>query len=334
MCKHNDMRTFIFSTSGPVQNSLAQFQNRKYWIIHNCLISNRFFNAVGKAQYSKSNYSLPSLAQNSEPHTAIFTYTMRNEKILRSQTQSTAASDKALLLFWSFAFKSKNLSLLIKTKDMYFLWTATVALAITNSLVVWESLRNGNSLDMRTIMSSFILCTLVCTSLLVSAVGHLKIRAFVQGVWTKCKSVVYLSTLAPRYSSIDDNNVPYFTFFHLRKEASTLFVFQQLSSHFVCWVQSSHKVHRFTPTTFLVSVYNANLHGYIYTSCLCTVSYIHIFLITLEDGYSWIAESCVSPQKLYSDLILAWLDRNSNVQMYSLASICRCLPHSEWEHWQ
>lgn len=135
ICKHKDLRTFICSTSGPVQNSLAHSQNWKYWIIHNCLISNRFFNAFGDVQYSKSNYSLPSLIQKLTPRTAIFTYTIRNERILSPQTRSTAATGKALLLFWSFPFRSKNLSML-KTKDLYSLWTATIALAITNSLVV------------------------------------------------------------------------------------------------------------------------------------------------------------------------------------------------------
>lgn len=60
----------------------------------------------------------------------------------------------------------------------------------------------------------------------------------------------------------------------------------------------------------------------------------YIFIITLENGYSWIAEGRVSPQERYSDFILAWFDRNNNLQMYRLASVCRSLPQSEKEHLQ
>lgn len=54
MCKHNWLRTFICRPSGLVQNSLACSQNIKYWIIHNCLISNRLRTGCRRRSISRT----------------------------------------------------------------------------------------------------------------------------------------------------------------------------------------------------------------------------------------------------------------------------------------
>lgn len=70
----------------------------------------------------------------------MITYTMRNKGALHSQTQRTAATGKKLQLFWLFPFKSQNSYSLIKTKDLYFL--SSESLAITNEGLP-GSLRKG-----------------------------------------------------------------------------------------------------------------------------------------------------------------------------------------------
>lgn len=152
---------FICSTSGPPLNSVARSQNRKYWIIHNCLISNRLCTDGGDAQYVK-----PFTSLSGTKNLAMFTYTMRNKRVICSQTHSTASTGKELLLFSSSFHESScfhvpELALPIKMRTSY-LWIVSIALAMTNKLV-WKSLSKARvrQSGLMISMSRLILCPLV-----------------------------------------------------------------------------------------------------------------------------------------------------------------------------
>lgn len=125
MCKHNWLRTFICRPSGLVQNSLACSQNIKYWIIHNCLISNRL--RTGCRRRSISRTFLTSLSLWLSP---VQRQSHTQWEIKRYYSQHRREQLQVLLFFKNFFF-----SPIKRTKNLYFLfWTATVALAITNKV--------------------------------------------------------------------------------------------------------------------------------------------------------------------------------------------------------
>lgn len=130
------IRELLFAT--PL---VGMFPDRKYWIIHYCEISNRLPTGVGDTSISKT---IPFVLRhkNSERCIEMVTYTMRNKGPLHSQTQSTAATGKESQLLWLFPFKSQKSPSLIKTKDFYFLSTASEVLAIKSEMLL-GSLRKG-----------------------------------------------------------------------------------------------------------------------------------------------------------------------------------------------
>lgn len=166
------IRELLFAT--PL---VGMFPDRKYWIIHYCQISNRLPTGVGDTSISKT---IPFVLRhkNSERCIEMVTYTMRNKGPLHSQTQSTAATGKESQLLWLFPFKSQKSPSLIKTKDFYFLSTASEVLAIKSEMLL-GSLRKGQFQWKRWWW---------CQGF--SYVDIFGISALVQDVWVKCSSVV------------------------------------------------------------------------------------------------------------------------------------------------
>lgn len=204
---------------------------------------------------------------------------MRNKRVLRSQTHSTAATGKELLLLWLFPFKSRRLSLLTEIWDCF---CEETSLAVTDK-VVWESLTKGNSLEGEGRLLcqglSYVLWFATCFH---SAAGPVRIMAFVLDVWSKWSSIVsclfqYWSEVIVLIQSLESGiKAPY-----------TPAAFQSLFCDHRAETAALVQPVSFTICQIRASVDNTNLHRYWHTSCLCI---IHIFIITLENGYSWIAE--------------------------------------------
>lgn len=137
---------------------VGMFPDRKYWIIHYCQISNRPPTGVGDTSISKT---IPFVLRhkNSERCIEMVTYTMRNKGPLHSQTQSTAATGKESQLLWLFPFKSQKSPSLIKTKDFYFLSTASECFSDKKWNVAGEFEKGTVSMEKMMMMSRFFLCS-------------------------------------------------------------------------------------------------------------------------------------------------------------------------------